>query len=547
MIILPDRNIARAKFLMPMLYREWRSPLKACVFQYWVAQAWRKSDPSQMLWRGFFEDREDADAFMWALATGEIRYDRYLRQLPIYDHEFDLDMLKDPGIGYNLAGLLGYGPSSGNWGAPGDCNGIAGKPGEFIDCIAAGGGGGVGAGPLAGCTGGGGGGFARIYSVLLQPGGAYPYGVGSGGGSVNFTGNVQYGASVAGIAGGHTHFWHGGLVYSQGGGGGQGVNGGGTQPGGAAGGVWAGTTNYAGGSGGPMTGAYAATGGGGAAGPNGAGSAGVGGSNTGVKAGGNGNGNQIGQNAHGNWYGPWGPAGGGQGVSAPGSNATGAGPYHYGAGGGGAMGGYAGYVMSMTSGAGGGGLLVIAYEPYTAVAVYSVSPSSGPTGGGTYVTISGNGFTSVSSVNIGGAPITSLGVHNANTMTGYTSAGGAGTYNCNVNVADYRPAGTGYSLYSYVTPPSLSACNPPIGLQHGNTAVTLTGANLSGVSSVTFNGVAASSVAVVNANTVTCRTPAGNPGLANINASNGYGTGTLNSGFTFLRPSAGFNMPMMGV
>jgi IPT/TIG domain len=543
MIILPDRNIARAKFLMPILYREWRPQLKTTVFQYWIAQAYR-ADHS-MLWRGFFEDREDADAFMWALATGDIRYDRYLRQLPTYDHEFDLGMLDDPSISYNMVSMIGIGPSSGNWGVPGDCNGISGKPGEYIDCIAAGGAGGVGAGPLAKCTGGGGGGFARIYSVNLQPGGAYPYGVGSGGASVNFTGNVQYGSSINGNAGGHTYFWHGGLVYSQGGGGGLGNNGGANLPGGTAGGVFAGVTNYAGGAGGDTTGTYAATGGGGAAGPNGGGSPGQGGTSTGVKAGGNGNGNQIGQNAHGNWYGPWGPAGGGQGVSSPGSNATGAGPYHYGGGGGGAMGGYAGYVMSMTSGPGGGGLLVISYQPFTPVSVSSIVPTSGSTAGGTPVTISGAGFTSVSSVNIGGSPVTSIGVPNANTITGITSAGGAGTYNVNVNVSDLRPAGAGVNKYSFVTPPSLSSISAPvpaIGLTLGGMAVTLTGVNLTGVNSVSFGGTAATSVVVVNANTVTCVTPAHAPGLVNVVATNVYGSSTLANAFTYMLPASGFNM-----
>ena len=120
-----------------------------------------------------------------------------------------------------------------------------------------------------------------------------------------------------------------------------------------------------------------------------------------------------------------------------------------------------------------------------------------------------------------------------------------------VNVAVTNAYGTATgNIFTYVTPPSLSSVVSPVpalGLTHGNTVVTLAGANLTGVTSVMFGGVAATNVVVVNANTITCRTPAHEKGLVNITATNGYGTGTLVNGWTYLLPAAGFNMPMMGI
>jgi hypothetical protein len=187
------------------------------------------------------------------------------------------------------------------------------------------------------------------------------------------------------------------------------------------------------------------------------------------------------------------------------------------------------------------------WEPLTAPVVSSISPNSGPTGGGQAVTIGGSGFYNVTSVNIGGAVLTSLGVPNATTITGVTAAGGAGTYNVNVNVSGGVAAGAGANLYTYVTPPAVSSCSPNLGLTLGNTAVTITGTNLAGTTSVTFGGTAATSVVNVNATTVTCRTPVHVRGLVDVVATNPYGAGTAVGSFTYLLPASGFNMPGMGV
>ena len=637
MIILPDRNIARGKFLMPMQKREWYRPHPFgpdvnLHFMTWVAQAWRH-DPHfhwyhkhRIIWQGHFEDREDADEFMWAVYSGTIKSDPYLKRLPIYCPDFDPDMLRDPSIHYNMVSNIGIGPSSGNWGSPGDCYGLANRAGEFVDCIAAGGSGSA-ATPGNLISGGGGGGFARRTDLAWGPGQQMAFDVGNGGAAPTASGNRVHG--VGGTA--HTYFYspaNPGVRATVGGGGSGAGSAGGPVGGGPGGGADAGNYGMGGGRGGNLAGgSYGSccTGGGAAANPSGGGATG-GDINSVVPAGtvtGGGGGAGL-------IYGPWGPGAGGTGAKGQSGTSGGAGS-HYGGGGGAGMGSSIAHVEY--GGAGGAGLIVIRYEPQYAPTINWISPNSGPTAGGQAVRINGS-FVEVTSANIGGAPLTGMS-WNSTDVYGTTSAGGAGTYNVNVYRSNGPSPGVGGSLYSYVPPPSVSSCAPSsgpttpgnavlavitganmngvssvtfggvaaspiavinsttvhawvpahaaglvnvavangygsgnanvftyvtppslsavaspvpaLGLTHGGTAVTLTGANLSGVTSVTFGGAAATSVVVVNANTITCITPAHARGLVDIVATNIYGSGTLSNAFTYLLPAAGFNMPMMGV
>ncbi|OYW70497.1 MAG: cell surface protein, partial [Verrucomicrobia bacterium 12-59-8] len=59
--------------------------------------------------------------------------------------------------------------------------------------------------------------------------------------------------------------------------------------------------------------------------------------------------------------------------------------------------------------------------------VSSISPSSGPLGGGTAVTITGTNFSASPGVTIGGTPATGITYVNSTTITCTTPAGTAGT------------------------------------------------------------------------------------------------------------------------
>jgi len=68
--------------------------------------------------------------------------------------------------------------------------------------------------------------------------------------------------------------------------------------------------------------------------------------------------------------------------------------------------------------------------------VTSISPSSGPTAGGTYVTITGTGFVSGATVTIGVNTVMFVAVVNATSIAAITPAGTAGAQNLTVTNPD---------------------------------------------------------------------------------------------------------------
>jgi hypothetical protein len=83
--------------------------------------------------------------------------------------------------------------------------------------------------------------------------------------------------------------------------------------------------------------------------------------------------------------------------------------------------------------------------------------------------------------------------------------------------------------------PTITSVAPKSGPLVGGTAVTITGTNFMApdVTTVTFGGVAATSLVVVSATSLTCTTPAGAAGAADVVATASSGAGTLTAGFTY--------------
>ena len=165
--------------------------------------------------------------------------------------------------------------------------------------------------------------------------------------------------------------------------------------------------------------------------------------------------------------------------------------------------------------------------------VTSVSPSSGSSGGGTAVTITGTNFVSGAGVTIGGVAATGVTVVNSTTITATTPAGTAGA----VTVTVTNPGGQSGSLasgYTYVAGPAVTSVSPSSGPAAGGTAVTITGTNFASGATVTFAGTAASNVTVVNNTTITATTPAGSAGAATVTVTMGGQSGSLAGGFTYI-------------
>lgn len=377
MIILPDRKISRSSILMAVPRREWMPPSHAQQKTFlgdedrtrFYLKA--KAHDGYVVWCGCFEDRDDADAFLYALISGSIRYERELWRLPSPEWH--------PGISTDLIyefltqTILTTTGSNQTYTSPSDWD----NNNNQIECL-----GGAGSGGRTSATVHATGGGAGAYSAITNFSFASPgtttatYRVGAGGASV-----ASSSGSSAGNAGGASWFNNtadpgNGSDNTQcsAAGGGAGAGGSGSQNGGAAGAStssW-GQTKYSGGRGGNLTGAsgQGASGGGGAAGPAGAGGDGVdsalttavetggGSANNGTTAGapaGNNNGSSGSEFAA--FYG-CGSGGGGR-YRAGSTNAGNGG--NYGGAGGGAS---SPNSSTSTSGAGRQGLIVIEYEPF---------------------------------------------------------------------------------------------------------------------------------------------------------------------------------------
>ena len=135
--------------------------------------------------------------------------------------------------------------------------------------------------------------------------------------------------------------------------------------------------------------------------------------------------------------------------------------------------------------------------------ISSISPTQGPTAGGTAVTITGTGFTGATSV-LFGSVSTPFIVVNATKIT-TTSPAGSGS----VSVTVASPSGTSNGVtYSYVAAPVVNGISPTSGPTAGGNTVTITGTGFTGATSVLFGSVSAA-FTVVSATQITATAPAG--------------------------------------
>lgn len=362
MIILPDRGLSRGKFLIAIPKRQWMPSSRAVkkdqfgensIRVIFVLTA-RLSDGS-VFWKGVFEDRDDADAFLFSVVSGSIAIEKELWRLPKphWDICFGLE------LSYSFATLTFLSSPTGSnqtgWTVPNDWNNLN----NSIEVVGAGGGGGVSRqanGTDTRGAGGGGGAYSKITNLTLTKGSTPTWYVGASATAVSRTTN----GVTTGNTGGDTYFngttLAGASVGAKGGAGGTAATG--AQATGGAGGASSsgiGTTKYSGGTAGNCTGASGgyimATGGGGAAGQNG-----NGGNSNSVNAETN---NSLGGTANGQiWSTGYQPGDGSYGtISGAGTTITGVNGYDYGGGAGGV--GVYNYSGTVTGGAGSQGIIVI--------------------------------------------------------------------------------------------------------------------------------------------------------------------------------------------
>jgi Protein kinase domain/IPT/TIG domain len=159
--------------------------------------------------------------------------------------------------------------------------------------------------------------------------------------------------------------------------------------------------------------------------------------------------------------------------------------------------------------------------------ITGVSPASGPEAGGTPVTITGKNLSGATEVSFGGVAgsITA----DSSTQITATSPAGSGT----VNVTVTTPGGTSNTeQFTYVVPaPTITSLSTGKGDGCGGTPVTIYGTNLSGATSVTFGGAAAT-FTVVSSTEIMATAPEGS-GTVNVTVTTAGGTATDTDAFTF--------------
>jgi hypothetical protein len=169
--------------------------------------------------------------------------------------------------------------------------------------------------------------------------------------------------------------------------------------------------------------------------------------------------------------------------------------------------------------------------------VLSITPTNGPTTGGTATTITGTGFTGATGVTFDGAAGTGFSVVNDTTITVTTPAGTVGP--ADVVVVDAAGNGSLPAGFTYTTPvaSSIVSITPNTGPTTGGTATTITGSGFAGATGVTFDGAAGTGFTVVNDTTITVTTPAGTLGPADVVVVDAAGNGSLPAGFTYTAPA----------
>src|SRR5216683_246961 len=152
-----------------------------------------------------------------------------------------------------------------------------------------------------------------------------------------------------------------------------------------------------------------------------------------------------------------------------------------------------------------------------------INPSSGPTTGGTSVTITGSGFMCTTTVSFGSTATSDFKV-DSDTQITVVSPPGSGI----VDVTVTTPSGTSSTTYDdqfdYIPPPpTVTGIDPNNGPATGGISVTITGTGFTSDASVLFGSTPASGITFISDTKITAISPPG-CGIANVTVSTPNGT-----------------------
>jgi hypothetical protein len=169
--------------------------------------------------------------------------------------------------------------------------------------------------------------------------------------------------------------------------------------------------------------------------------------------------------------------------------------------------------------------------------VTAANPATGPTWGGTSVTITGTSLSGATAVDFGSQPAFFSGV-TATSLTAVAPAG-TGTVEITVTTPAGTSVGTGAATFSYSTPaPSVSGVAPTSGPQDGGNAVTISGSNLIGASAVDFGATPATILGYGTTSLIAIAPPGSGTVVVTVTSPGGTSAATTSADYAYSRPAA---------
>jgi len=173
------------------------------------------------------------------------------------------------------------------------------------------------------------------------------------------------------------------------------------------------------------------------------------------------------------------------------------------------------------------------YSSSTSVSVSAVSPSQGPTTGGTVVTVTGTGFQTGATVVFGGIQSTAVTITSPTQIDAMSPSESSGSVALNVTDTDGQ-SGSMPSAFTYTSAPTLSSVSPNTGPATGGTTVTILGSGFQSGTNVAFGGISAASVTFVSSTEIQAVSPSSAAGTVSIAIANSSSqTATLAAAFTY--------------
>ncbi len=181
-------------------------------------------------------------------------------------------------------------------------------------------------------------------------------------------------------------------------------------------------------------------------------------------------------------------------------------------------------------------LLADAFRYFPSPSLLALDPPSGPSSGGTSVTLHGSNFFEGVRAFFDDVPCRRLVRVSAEQLTCDTPPGRPGFVDVEVAHAEL-----GFAVleagYQYIAPPAVDSVSPDSGSDLGGTTLVIEGVDFREGASVTVGGLTCIDVVVESDSRITCVTPPGEPGVADVVVTNPDGqSATAIGGFSYLGP-----------